>query len=80
MLELLQNNHSPDCHFIRQLFGHGQKDRELEEVTKKAMEKIFNHAWEGRHGAIPSAIGVNDKKSQKATATPWKDEDQVSIH
>lgn len=44
------------------------------------MEKIFNHAWEGRHGAIPSAIGVNDKKSQKATAIPWNDEDQVSIH
>ncbi|XP_076234338.1 calcium uptake protein 3, mitochondrial-like isoform X2 [Calliopsis andreniformis] len=35
---------------IRRLLGGNLKRRHLDEETKRAMEKIFSHAWRGRHG------------------------------
>ncbi|XP_011633003.1 calcium uptake protein 3, mitochondrial isoform X2 [Pogonomyrmex barbatus] len=35
---------------IRRLLGGSLKERDLDEPTKRAMEKIFSHAWRGRHG------------------------------
>ncbi|XP_043685117.1 calcium uptake protein 3, mitochondrial isoform X3 [Vespula pensylvanica] len=35
---------------IRRLFGGSLKERDLDETTKRAMEKVFSHAWRGRHG------------------------------
>ncbi|XP_012244672.1 calcium uptake protein 3, mitochondrial isoform X2 [Bombus impatiens] len=35
---------------IRRLLGGNLKDRHLDVETKRAMEKVFSHAWRGRHG------------------------------
>ncbi|XP_035891678.1 calcium uptake protein 3, mitochondrial isoform X6 [Anopheles stephensi] len=35
---------------IRQLLGGSLKDRDLDEATRKAMEKIFSFAWKGKRG------------------------------
>ncbi|XP_076278116.1 calcium uptake protein 3, mitochondrial-like isoform X2 [Lasioglossum baleicum] len=35
---------------IRRLLGGALKERHLDEDTKRAMEKVFSHAWRGRHG------------------------------
>ncbi|XP_015185913.1 PREDICTED: calcium uptake protein 3, mitochondrial isoform X3 [Polistes dominula] len=35
---------------IRRLLGGSLKKRDLDETTKRAMEKVFSHAWRGRHG------------------------------
>ncbi|XP_015524919.1 calcium uptake protein 3, mitochondrial isoform X4 [Neodiprion pinetum] len=35
---------------IRRLLGGSLKERDLDEATSRAMEKIFSHAWRGRHG------------------------------
>ncbi|XP_017766907.1 PREDICTED: calcium uptake protein 3, mitochondrial isoform X3 [Eufriesea mexicana] len=36
---------------IRRLLGGNLKHRDLDDETKRAMEKVFSHAWRGRHGA-----------------------------
>uniref|UniRef100_A0AAG5CSX7 EF-hand domain-containing protein n=1 Tax=Anopheles atroparvus TaxID=41427 RepID=A0AAG5CSX7_ANOAO len=38
---------------IRQLLGGSLKDRDLDEATRKAMEKIFSFAWKGKRGIEP---------------------------
>ncbi|XP_031364031.1 calcium uptake protein 3, mitochondrial isoform X3 [Apis dorsata] len=35
---------------IRQLFGGKLKKHQIDDETKLAMEKVFSHAWRGRHG------------------------------
>ncbi|EAA08690.6 AGAP004179-PB [Anopheles gambiae str. PEST] len=35
---------------IRQLLGGSLKDRDLDEATRQAMEKIFSFAWKGKRG------------------------------
>ncbi|CAL7951364.1 unnamed protein product [Xylocopa violacea] len=35
---------------IRRLLGGSLKHRQLDDDTKRAMEKVFSHAWRGRHG------------------------------
>ncbi|XP_076378258.1 calcium uptake protein 3, mitochondrial isoform X2 [Megalopta genalis] len=35
---------------IRRLLGGTLKERHLDGETKRAMEKVFSHAWRGRHG------------------------------
>ncbi|EFN80855.1 EF-hand domain-containing family member A2 [Harpegnathos saltator] len=35
---------------IRRLLGGSLKQRDLDELTRRAMEKVFSHAWRGRHG------------------------------
>ncbi|XP_058452223.1 calcium uptake protein 3, mitochondrial isoform X3 [Malaya genurostris] len=35
---------------IRQLLGGSLKDRDLDDATRKAMEKIFSFAWKGKRG------------------------------
>ncbi|KAK2580237.1 hypothetical protein KPH14_012492 [Odynerus spinipes] len=35
---------------IRRLLGGSLKERDLDEASKRAMEKVFSHAWRGRHG------------------------------
>ncbi|XP_016915270.1 calcium uptake protein 3, mitochondrial isoform X1 [Apis cerana] len=35
---------------IRRLFGGKLKKHQIDDETKLAMEKVFSHAWRGRHG------------------------------
>ncbi|XP_076394028.1 calcium uptake protein 3, mitochondrial isoform X4 [Megachile rotundata] len=35
---------------IRRLLSGNVKHRELDDETRRAMEKVFSHAWRGRHG------------------------------
>ncbi|XP_043524058.1 calcium uptake protein 3, mitochondrial isoform X3 [Frieseomelitta varia] len=35
---------------IRRLLGGNLEHRDLDDETKRAMEKVFSHAWRGRHG------------------------------
>ncbi|XP_053980074.1 calcium uptake protein 3, mitochondrial isoform X5 [Hylaeus volcanicus] len=35
---------------IRQLLGGALKRRHIDDETKRLMEKVFSHAWRGRHG------------------------------
>ncbi|XP_076625566.1 calcium uptake protein 3, mitochondrial-like isoform X2 [Colletes latitarsis] len=35
---------------IRELLGGNMKKRNLDDETKRLMEKVFSHAWRGRHG------------------------------
>ncbi|KAG9428137.1 hypothetical protein HZU67_10455 [Apis mellifera carnica] len=35
---------------IRRLFGGKLKKHQIDDETKSAMEKVFSHAWRGRHG------------------------------
>ncbi|XP_076687413.1 calcium uptake protein 3, mitochondrial-like isoform X3 [Andrena cerasifolii] len=41
---------------IRRLLGGALKRRHLDEETKRAMEKVFSHAWRGRHGTDTKEI------------------------
>nr|CAD7196677.1 unnamed protein product [Timema douglasi] len=57
---------------IRQLLGGNLlQDREIDEKTQIAMEKIFSHAWRGKHG-IPDT-GITEDKTPVEAATPYEE-------
>ncbi|XP_015609747.1 calcium uptake protein 3, mitochondrial isoform X4 [Cephus cinctus] len=65
---------------IRRLLGGSLKERELDEATKRAMEKIFSHAWRDRHGVEKTneeTVRLNEReKSPEEVQTQFIDDDQ----
>ncbi|KAJ9594446.1 hypothetical protein L9F63_014131, partial [Diploptera punctata] len=64
---------------IRRLMGGTlMYERETDEATRKAMEKIFSHAWKGKHGVPETAVpgADDDKKKSHPVVEDYVDDDQ----
>ncbi|XP_046628699.1 calcium uptake protein 3, mitochondrial isoform X4 [Neodiprion virginianus] len=62
---------------IRRLLGGSLKERDLDEATSRAMEKIFSHAWRGRHGGNLEINSLPEVQESSDIAIPGRfDDDQ----
>ncbi|XP_021925340.1 calcium uptake protein 3, mitochondrial isoform X2 [Zootermopsis nevadensis] len=61
---------------IRRLMGGKlMYDRETDEATRQVMEKIFSHAWKGKHG-VPEVVSREEDKKKQPVVDDYVDDEQ----
>ncbi|PNF21065.1 Calcium uptake protein 3, mitochondrial [Cryptotermes secundus] len=62
---------------IRRLMGGTlMYERETDEATRKVMEKIFSHAWKGKHGIPETIPREEDKRQPQPLVEDYVDDEQ----
>ncbi|XP_020709610.2 calcium uptake protein 3, mitochondrial isoform X2 [Athalia rosae] len=64
---------------IRRLLGGSLKERDLDEATSQVMEKIFSHAWRGRHGGNAEMNENSLEQTKSGDALSGKFEDDQGL-